>query len=319
MRVLLPIAAVLLFAAPAAAAPPVVAGCPVFPASSPWNQRVDRRPLDPRSAAIVAGQAVGAKLHLDLGTTERSYGIPFTIVPRAQPLLPLSFGVDGEDYREESDRGPVPVPANAPVEGGTPARPDPGRGDRHVIVIQRGMCRLTELYHAQRVRRGGRVVGWRASAAARWDLRSNRLRPAGWTSADAAGLPIFPGLLRYEEAARGAIEHALRFTLPRARAAYTTPARHCGPSGNTSANLPAYGMRFRLKASVPVRRYTGPARAIVVAMRRYGLIFADQGTAMYLTGVTDRRWAPVLDQFRTHPIDGADLEVAAPFGPVTSC
>lgn len=291
-----------------AGAAPVIAGCPVFPASNPWNRPIDTRPVDPRSAAIVAGQMAGAKLHLDLGTTEAEYGIPFTVVPRRQPLVPLSFGVGGEDYRDESDRGPVPIPLNAPVEGaGQP-------GDRHVIVIQRGVCRLIELYHA--VRSGN---GWRASAAARWSLRSNRLRPAGWTSADAAGLPIFPGLLRYEEAASGRIEHALRFTLPEARYAYTTPARHCGPAGNTSPRLPVYGMRFRLRASFSERPYHGPALAIVRAMKRYGLVFADQGSALYVTGVTDRCWAPVLDDFRAHPVGGSQFDVVRPFGATTLC
>jgi len=291
-----------------AGAAPAIAGCPVFPASNPWNRPIDARPVDPRSAAIVAGQMRGAKLHLDLGSTESEYGIPFTVVPRDQRLVPLSFGVGGEDYRDESDRGPVPIPLNAPVEGaGEP-------GDRHVIVIQRGICRLIELYHA--VRSGN---GWRASAAARWSLRSNRLRPAGWTSADAAGLPIFPGLLRYEEAASGRIEHALRFTLPEARYAYTTPARHCGPSGNTSPRLPVYGMRFRLKASFSERPYHGPALAIVRAMKRYGLMFADQGSALYVTGVTDRRWAPVIDDFLADPVDGSQFEVVRPFGATTLC
>ena len=306
-------------ATPAGAAP-VVGGCPVFPASNPWNQRIDRRPVDPRSGAIVRGQAAGSNIHLDLGSTEQEYGIPFSVVPRDQPLLPLSFGVDGEDYRDESDRGPVPIPAGAPIEGGRAGDRDPGSGDRHVIVIQRGVCRLVELYHAERVRNGsGRVTGWRASAAARWSLRSSRLRPAGWTSADAAGLPIFPGLLRYEEAATGSIEHAIRFTLPRARAAYVAPARHCGPSGNTASSLPVYGMRFRLKASVLASRYTGAARAIVVAMRRYGLIYADQGSAMYLTGTSDPRWADAIDQFRERPIDGSAFEVVRPPTAITVC
>lgn len=284
-----------------AVAAPSIAGCPVFPASNPWNQRIDNRPVDPRSSAIVRRHAAGSSLHLDLGSTEKEYGIPFSIVPATQKLLPLSFGVDGEDYRDESDRGPVPIPANAPIEGG---------GDRHVIVIQRGVCRLIELYHGQRVRNAaGKVSGWRASAAARWSLRSNRLRPAGWTSADAAGLPIFPGLLRYEEAASGSIEHALRFTLPSARYAYMSPARHCGPSGNTASTLPVYGMRFRLKASFDSSSYKGAARVLVTAMKRYGLMYADQGSAMYVTGTTDPRWADAIDQFREHPLDGRHFEV----------
>ncbi len=297
-----------------------VGGCELFPADNPWNRRIDRRPVWKWSKAIVGKQAAGADLHLDLGTTEEYYGIPVNVVDEDQPLLPLSFGVDGEDYGDESDRGPVFVPADALIEGGSTADPDPDEGDRHVIAVRRGTCDLVELYAAERVRdASGDVVGWRAASAARWDLSSNRLRPAGWTSADAAGLPILPGLLDYEEAASGAITHALRFTLPSARHAYTWPARHCGPSGNTARDLPAYGLRFRLKKSFPTSRYTGAARAIVVAMKRYGLIYADQGSAMYVTGTADPRWADALDQFRKHPLGGRALEVVKPWRRVVRC
>jgi hypothetical protein len=297
-----------------------VGGCQLFPADNPWNRRIDSRPVWKWSKAIVGKQAAGAELHLDLGTTEEYYGIPVNVVDESQPLLPLSFGVDGEDYGDESDRGPVFVPADALIEGGSSADPDPDEGDRHVLAVRRGTCDLIELYAAERVRdASGTVVGWRAASAARWDLSSNRLRPAGWTSADAAGLPILPGLLDYEEAASGPITHALRFTLPSARHAYTWPARHCGPSGNTARDLPAYGLRFRLKKSFPTSRYTGAARAIVVAMKRYGLVYADQGSAMYVTGTADPRWADALDQFREHPLDGKALEVVKPWRRVVRC
>ena len=297
-----------------------VGGCELFPADDPWNRRIDRRPVWQQSAAIVRKQAAGHDLHLDLGTVEDYYGIPVTVVEKDQPLLPLQFGVDGEDYGDESDPGPVFVPADAAIEGGSAADPDPDEGDRHVIAVRRETCDLIELYAAERVRDdSGAVVAWRAAAAARWDLSSNRLRPAGWTSADAAGLPILPGLLDYEEAASGAITHALRFTLPSARRAYTWPARHCGPSGNTARDLPAYGLRFRLKKSFPVARYHGPARAIVVAMKRYGLIYADQGSAMYVTGSADPRWADALGQFRKHPVDGRALEVVKPWRRPVRC
>lgn len=297
-----------------------VGGCAVLPADSPWNQRIDKRPVWKQSSPIVAEQAAGAELHLDLGATEDYYGIPVNIVDADQPLLPLSFGVDGEDYGEESDRGPVFIPADAAIEGGSEADPDPDKGDRHVLAVRRGTCDLIELYAAERVRdANGTVIGWRAAAAARWDLGSTRLRPAGWTSADAAGLPILPGLLDYDEAATGSITHALRFTLPDARSAYTWPARHCGPSGNTGRDLPAYGLRFRLKRSFPTGRYTGAARAVVVAMKRYGLIYADQGSAMYVTGSADPRWADALDQFREHPLDGKVLEVVKPSRRVVRC
>lgn len=306
----------------AAARAPVhtVGGCAVFPPGNPWNRRIDHRPVWRSSRAIVARQAAGHDLHLDLGTTEEYYGIPVNVVDEDQPLLPLQFGVDGEDYRDESDRGPVFVPADAAIEGGSRTDPDPEDGDRHVIAVRRGTCDLVELYAAERVRdASGTVVAWRAAAAARWDLSSDRLRPAGWTSADAAGLPILPGLLDYDEAASGRITHALRFTLPTARHAYTWPARHCGPSGNTARDLPAYGLRFRLKKSFPARRYTGVARTIVVAMKRYGLVYADQGSAMYVTGTADPRWADALDQFRERPLDGRALEVVKPWRRVVRC
>ena len=297
-----------------------VGGCELFPADNAWNRRIDDRPVWRWSKAIVAKQAAGHELHLDLGTTEDYYGIPVNVVDADQPLLPLRFGVDGEDYRDESDRGPVFVPADAAIEGGSARDPDPDDGDRHVLTVRRGTCDLIELYAAERVRdASGTVVAWRAAAAARWDLSANRLRPAGWTSADAAGLPILPGLLSYEEAASGRITHALRFTLPSARHAYTWPARHCGPTGNTARDLPAYGLRFRLRSSFPATRYTGAARAIVVAMKRYGLVYADQGSSMYVTGTADPRWEDALDQFRARPLDGRALEVVKPWRRVVSC
>lgn len=297
-----------------------VGGCELFPPDNPWNRRIDSRPVWRHSAAIVGRQAAGHDLHLDLGTTEEYYGIPVNVVDEDQPLLPLQFGVDGEDYRSESDRGPVWIPADAAIEGGSTRDPDPDSGDRHVITVRRGTCDLVELYAAERVRdASGDVVAWRAASAARWDLSSNRLRPAGWTSADAAGLPILPGLLSWDEAASGRITHALRLTLPTARHAYTWPARHCGPSANTARDLPAYGMRFRLKASFPARRYTGVARTIVVAMKRYGLVYADQGSSMYVTGTADPRWADALDQFRERPLDGKALEVVKPWRRIVRC
>ncbi|MFN8195621.1 MAG: hypothetical protein U0R80_15220 [Nocardioidaceae bacterium] len=288
-----------------------VGGCEVFPADNPWNTRVDGAPVAANSAKIVARQAAGNQIHLDLGSTEEYYGIPVNVVPQDQALLPLRFGVEGENYADESDKGPFPISQQAHIEGWRTSRPNPKSGDRHVIVVRQGTCDLTELYKAKRIRNDqGEVVGWRASSAAHWDLSSNALRPAGWTSADAAGLPIMPGLLDYDEAASGEITHALRFTLPVARNAYTKPARHCG--NTTGKTLPAYGMRFRLKASFPASRYTGAAKAIVVAMKRYGLMYADQGSAMYVTGTSDPRWADAIDQFREKPLDGSKFEVVDP-------
>jgi hypothetical protein len=294
-----------------------VGGCQVFPADNPWNTRIDGRPVARTSARIIARQAAGSPIHLDLGTTEEYYGIPVNISRPDQPRLPLRFGVEGEDYRHESDRGPVPIRPNAKIEGWRRGRPNPPSGDRHVITVQRGRCELIELYKARRVRNAaGKVVAWRASSAARWDLDSNALRPKGWTSADAAGLPIMPGLLDYDEAASGRITHALRFTLPEARNAYTSPARHCG--SHSGAAYPTYGMRFRLEKSFPVRRYRGVARTIVVAMKRYGLIYADQGSAMFVTGTADPRWANALEQFNDKPLYGSRFEVVKP-GKITVC
>lgn len=306
-------------ALPAAAAGPTIGGCPVFPASDPWNRDVSEDPVDAHSSTYLAAEARGAAVHLDLGTrAAEGYGIPFVTVGQGTRRLPIRFGVAGEDYRSESDRGSVPIPPKAPIEGGTPKRPDPAGGDRHVLVIERGRCILTELYHAQRVRSGGKVVAWRASSVARFDLRKPTPRPAGWTSADAAGLPIFPGLLRHEEASGAGIHHALRVTLPVARKGYTAPARHCGPSERPDV-LP-YGARLRLEASFSEARYSGPALAIVRALKRYGLIFADQGSPLYVSGTTSSGWSGALDQL--HGGAGAipwDAFQVLQLGRVTRC
>lgn len=294
-----------------------IGGCEVFPEDNWWNTKIKDRSVSKKSKRIIRAQAAGHEIHLDLGTTEEYYGIPINVAPQGQPTLPLQFGVDGEDYGDESDRGPVPIAPGARIEGWSNSDPDPDSGDRHVIVVQRGTCELTELYAAERVRDDtGAVVAWRAAAAARWDLSSNKLRPKYWTSADAAGLPILPGLLTYEEAASGRITHALRFTLPSARAAFIKPARHCGP--NRGKQYPAYGMRFRLRKGFDATRYRGPARAIVKAMKRYGLMYADQGSAMYVTGTADPRWAGTLDQLRRKPIDGKHFRVVKT-GKATVC
>lgn len=309
----------LLTVAPApASASPTIAGCPIFPADNAWNRDVSDAPLDPASDRLVGLQAAGHDLHLDFGDTQAEYGIPFSVVPAGQPRLPILFGTDGADYSDESDRGAFPIPVDAPIEGATRADPDPDEGDRHVLVLQQGTCLLYELYNAVRVRDGaGRVTAYRVSSSARWDLRSNARRPAGWTSADAAGLPILTGLLRYEEAAGGEIRHALRFTLPRARRAYQAPAGHCGP--HDDPRYPAYGSRWRLRASFDESPYRGPALAIVRALKRYGLMFADQGSAMYVTGVSDPRWTATIEAInRRHPIPGGAFEVVAG-GPITAC
>jgi hypothetical protein len=286
---------------------PVVGGCPVFPPDSPWNADISAAPLAADSAALVGAQAAGHDVHLDFGDTQSEYGIPYALVGPGQRRVPIAFGTDGADYGDESDKGPFPIPPSAPIEGAPAGQPDPQEGDRHVIVIQRERCVDYELYNAVR-RDGG--ASWLVSSSARWDLTRNGHRPAGWTSADAAGLPIFPGLLRYGEAASGTIRHALRFTLPRARRAWQAPAGHCGTTTDPSA--PPYGSRWRLKASFDERPYSGPALAIVRALKRYGLMFADQGSSMFITGTTDRRWTKTIEDInQTHPIPGDAFEVVA--------
>jgi len=288
-----------------------VGGCQVFPADNAWNREASADPADPASDALLAQMSPDNALHLDLGTTQQYYGIPFTVVPQSQPPVAVTYGTDGADYSDESDPGPMPIPLDAPIEGGSTADPNPSSGDRHVLVVQQGSCVLYELYNA--VRTGS---GFRVSSSARWDLKVNATRPAGWTSADAAGLPILPGLLKYDEVAGDHLTHALRFTVPRAQRAYTAPASHCGQYVDPS--LPPYGMRVRLKAGFDLSPYTGDARVILTALKKYGLIFADQGSAWYVTGTSDPRWENALDQLRAYQVHGRDFEVVR-LGPVTSC
>jgi hypothetical protein len=286
---------------------PILGGCPVFPPDSPWNTDVSSAPLAADSSTLVGAQAAGHDVHLDFGDTQSEYGIPFALVGPKQPRVPIAFGTDGTDYADESDHGPFPIPPGAPIEGAPAGQPDPQEGDRHVIVVQRERCVDYELYNAVRVNAG---ASWQVSSSARWDLTRNGRRPAGWTSADAAGLPILPGLLRYDEAASGTIRHALRFTLPRARRAWQAPAGHCGTTADVST--PPYGSRWRLKASFDESPYGGPALAIVRALKRYGLMFADQGSAMFITGTTDRRWTQTIEDVNQgHPIPGDAFEVVA--------
>jgi hypothetical protein len=280
--------------APGAAPLPRVAGCPVFPRSNAWNRDVSRDPVDPRSAQYIAAIGPG-NLHPDFAA--RRFGIPFTTVPATQRRVPIRFTAFGD----ESDPGPYPVPRTARVEGGS---------DRHVIVVQRGRCRLYELFGA---RRSG--AGWAAASGAVFDLRSNRARPAGWTSADAAGLPILPGLARADEAGAGRIGHALRFTVARTQRAYVAPARHFA-SGATDPSLPPMGLRLRLKASFDLRPYRGQARAILQALKTYGMIVADNGSSWFVTGAPDPRWDDAeLEQLKRVP--GSAFEVVRS-GPLTT-
>jgi hypothetical protein len=276
---LLAVLAVLTLAAgaPAAGAPSLAAsGCPLFPAGNVWHADVSRLPVHPRSGAYLAAMGRGAGIHADFGsgTWEGGpIGIPYTVVPASEPKVPVSFG-----YAGESDPGPYPIPPDAPVEGG----PDAG-GDRHVLVVQAGTCRLYELFDAHR-----EGAGWRAGSGAAFDLRANRLRPDGWTSADAAGLPILAGLVRYEEVARGRVDHAIRVTVDCSQAAHLWPARH--HAGQAGASLPPMGLRLRLRAGVDIAGFPAQARVILQAMRTHGLVVADNGSSGSIGGVPDERW-----------------------------
>jgi len=297
---------------PTSAGPnPRIGGCDIFPADNAWNRNVSGDPVDPASDALIAAMSPDAAIHLDLGTTEEFYGIPYTVVPASQPLVPITYGTGGEDYSDESDPGPMPIPLDAPIEGGSTADPNPSSGDRHVLVLQEGSCTLYELYNSERA--GG---GFRVSSSAVWDLTVNDTRPPGWTSADAAGLPILPGLLRYDEASAGTIAHALRFTMPGIRRAYIAPASHCG--SNTNASRPPYGLRVRLKSGFDLSGYSGAARTLLSALKTYGLILADQGSAWYITGSSHPGWEDALDELRPQPLRGRDFEVVQ-MGRVTTC
>jgi hypothetical protein len=284
-------------AAKAAAKGPREYGCPIFPANNPLNEDISHAPTDPNSASYIA--AIGASLHLhaDFGSNP-SYGIPYVVVGRRQPKVPIRF----TEFGGESEPGPYPVPSNAPVEGAGE------EGDQHVLVLQRGACTLYELYHA---RRAG--SGWEAGSGAVFNLRSNALRPEGWTSADAAGLPIFPLLARYPEVRAGQIDHALRVTVARSQRGYIHPATHFA-SDSSDPSLPPMGLRLRLKASFDLGPYHGQTLIILRALKRYGLIVADNGSSWFVTGAPNPGWDETnLDELKTVP--GSAFE-AVETGPI---
>jgi hypothetical protein len=250
-----------------------------FPDDNPWNTPIAGEPVDPNSAALIASIGLNTGLHPDFGANYNgsSFGIPYIVVDGSTPTVNVTF-----DYADESDPGPYPIPADAPVEGGPAAS-----GDRHVLVIDRDQWRLYELFAAYPVPRS---TDWTAGSGAIFDLGSNTLRPAGWTSADAAGLPIFPGLVRYDEVVeQGEIRHALRFTVSRTRRAYIYPARHYA-SSDTSRDLPPMGMRVRLKASFDISAFPPSARVILQALKTYGMLVADNGSDWFISGAPDPRW-----------------------------
>jgi hypothetical protein len=272
-------------------------GCPILPANNPLNRDISRAPVNPLSDSYIASIGAALHLHADFGTNP-AYGIPYVVVGPHQPRVPIDFS----EFGAESEPGPYPVPLDAPVEGAGE------EGDRHVLVLQTHACKLYELYSARR-----KAAGWEAGSGAVFNLRSNALRPEGWTSADAAGLPIFPLLARYPQVREGRIDHALRVTVSRTQAGYIHPATHLA-SSSTDAALPPMGLRLRLKASFDLKPYRGQALVILRALKRYGLIVADNGSSWYIGGASDPRWSDEdLDQLKSVP--GSAFE-AVSTGPI---
>ncbi|MBX3095516.1 MAG: hypothetical protein KF812_01515 [Fimbriimonadaceae bacterium] len=254
-----------------------LAGVTIFPAANAWNTPIEANPVDPNSDNLIASIGLNINLHADFGANWNGgpFGIPYVVVPGSQRRKTVTF-----EYEDESDLGPYPIPANAPIEGGAAAT-----GDRHVLVLDRINLKLYELFDAHPQSDGT----WRAGSGAIFDLETGALRPAGWTSADAAGLPILPGLVRYDEVSRGEIKHALRFTVSRTRRAYVHPARHWA-SSNPDPNLPPMGMRVRLKASFDISAYPAQTQVILRALKKYGMMVADNGSNWFISGAPDARW-----------------------------
>jgi hypothetical protein len=282
------------------APPPQLGGCDLFPGDNIWNTAVDTLPVHANSADYINTIGADVGLHADFGSgvwppgSSSPIGIPFVVVPADQPLVPITFFW----WPDESDPGPYPVPPDAPIEGGPESD-----GDRHVLVLVQGDCTLYEMYYAF-PQADGR---WEAANGAVYDLNSHALRPDDWTSADAAGLPILPGLVRYDEVAAGEIRHALRFTAPETQAAHVWPARHHA-SNLTGSDYPPMGLRLRLRADYDVSGFSPAAQVILRAFQRYGIILADNGSPWYISGAPDPRW----DNEILHELDvvtGADFEV----------
>jgi hypothetical protein len=285
---------------PAAPASPDIAGCSIFPTNNVWNARVDALPLDPNSDLYIATIGPDTGVHPDFGAGDwppgsgAPIGIPYVDVPGSQPPVEIVF----TEYGGESDPGPYPVPTDAPIEGGPNSD-----GDRHVLVVERDGCILYELYHAYPQTDGS----WEAGSGAVYDLHSNELRPDGWTSADAAGLPILAGLVRYDEVAEGEIRHALRFTAPETRREYLWPARHYA-SALTGQEYPPMGQRFRLRADFDISGFSPQVQVILQALKRYGMILADNGSAWYISGVPDERWDNDMLVAELAQVHGSDFQ-----------
>src|SRR6202167_2672125 len=275
-----------------------------FAASSLWNTDISSAPVDSNSANIINYIGSTVTLHPDFGSGEyagQSIGIPYEIVPGTQRKLTLNLGA----YADESDPGPMPIPADALIEG----YPDPGNGDRHVIVLDKDNCWLYELFNSDKLS----STSWSGDSTAIWDMTIAPQRPYTWTSADAAGLPIFPRLGRYDEVAAGAINHAVRFTVPVTQQAFTAPASHWA-SSVTDLDAPPMGTRLRLKASFDIAAFSPANQVILTALKKYGMILADNGSAIYISGAPDSRWNN-SDLHLLDAVNGADFDVVST-GPV---
>ncbi len=275
---------------------PTLAGCPLLPWNNVWNVPVDHLPVHSNSAAYISAIGANKSLHPDFGSGTwdgAPIGIPYTIVPGNQPKINITF-----DYTDESDPGPYPIPPEAAVEGGNQSS-----GDRHVLVLDRDNCILYETWSTYPLPGGS----WHAGSGAIFNLRSNALRPSGWTSADAAGLPILPGLVRYDELASGEIRHALRFTAPQTRKAFVWPARHYA-SALTGLNYPPMGQRFRLKADFDIAPFSPEVQVLLRALKKYGMILADNGSSWYISGVPDPGWNNEMFVSELGQVKGSDFE-----------
>jgi hypothetical protein len=301
-RVILILFATIIFAANAgtesvlAQTGPTLAGCPVLPADNVWNTPIDNLPLDPRSSYYIRAIGADKGVHPDFGSglwEGAPIGIPYNVVPGNQPKVDITF-----DYADESDPGPYPIPPDAEIEGG-----EISSGDRHVLVLDSGNCILYETWSTYPQQDGS----WVAGSGAVFDLRSNDLRTDDWTSADAAGLPILPGLVRYDEVTEGEILHAIRFTAPSTRRAYVWPARHYA-SSLTGLNYPPMGQRFRLKADFDVTGFSPEVQVILRALKKYGMILADNGSSWFISGAPDPRWDNDHLVTELREVKGSDFE-----------
>ena len=278
-----------------ASASPSIAGCPVFTDNNVWNSPIETLPVDPNSQNYIVTIGADKGLHPDFGSgmwDGGPIGIPYTVVSGSQPKISVIF-----DYTNESDPGPYPIPPDTLIEGG----PQSG-GDRHVLIVDKDNCILYELYSAYPQANGT----WQSGSGAIFNLRSNTLRPPTWTSADAAGLPILPGLVRYDEMASGEIKHAVRFTAPQTRNTFIWPARHYA-SSLTGQQYPPMGQRFRLKATFDISGFSGDTQVILRALKKYGMILADNGSSWFISGAPDPRWNnDVLRELSR--VSGSDFE-----------